>query len=191
MSDRSSSLLRSAFYEAFFVVLGVILALAANEWRQNQIQQARADGALEAVRAELRLDLELLRTSLGYHEEKMGALWGMLQSGAEPEGAGFFDRGFVSPAQVQLTAWQTAKTTGLVESFALDDVLKLSELYGKLERYEAQALSIGQTIYAVMLDEGIDGMTARWRNLMAIQGTFVYREKELTGALEGYLSADD
>lgn len=190
MTARDSSLLRSAFYEAFFVVLGVILALAANEWRQNQIQQERADGALTAVRAELRLDLELLQGSLGYHEEKMGALWGMLQRGEGPQDAGFFDRGFVSPAQVQLTAWETAKTTGLVESFALDDVLKLSELYDKLARYEAQALSIGQTIYAVMLDEGIDGMTARWRNLMAIQGTFVYREKELTGALEAYLGGD-
>lgn len=191
MSHRDASLLRSAFYEAFFVVLGVVLALAANEWRQNQIQQSRADDALDAVHAELQLDLEMLQSSRAYHEEKMGALWAMAKNDESPQDAGFFDRGFIHPAEVQLTAWETARTTGLVEEFGLDDVLRLSELYAKMARYEAQALAIGQIIYAVMLDEGIEGMTGRWRNLMAIQGTFAYREKDLTTALEDYLSGED
>lgn len=36
----------SALFEAFFVVLGVALALAANEWRQVRANQAHAVGAL-------------------------------------------------------------------------------------------------------------------------------------------------
>ncbi len=38
--------IRSAFFEALFVVFGVVLALAANEWRQNVKAEELADAAL-------------------------------------------------------------------------------------------------------------------------------------------------
>ena len=43
MKENLRSTLRSAFFEALFVVFGVILALAANEWRESVKAQKLAD----------------------------------------------------------------------------------------------------------------------------------------------------
>ena len=44
--NRFRHLIGPALFEAAFVVLGVVLALAANEWRQNRAEAAEANTAL-------------------------------------------------------------------------------------------------------------------------------------------------
>ena len=49
MSGSLAAPLRSAFFEAVFVVFGVALALAANEWRENVKARETAAGALHDI----------------------------------------------------------------------------------------------------------------------------------------------
>src|SRR5687768_9708734 len=58
-----------AMFEAAFVVLGVILALAANEWRETRVHRAEAASARTAIANELRENRRLLDSSRAYHRE--------------------------------------------------------------------------------------------------------------------------
>ena len=57
-------LLTEALFEAFFVVLGVILALSANEWRQNQAAKAKAESALQEIHDELASNMQLVEEAV-------------------------------------------------------------------------------------------------------------------------------
>ena len=47
---RSRRPLGPLLLEVFFIVLGVMVALAANEWRENRALDKRTDAALENIR---------------------------------------------------------------------------------------------------------------------------------------------
>lgn len=179
---------RPILLEAFFVVLGVVLALAANEWRQGQSDRRSAATALESIREELAANRASVLEAAQYHIHLTDTL-NVLRRQA-PAGGGaaapsprVFSKGFVSPAPLLSTAWETAGATDAVRHMAHDDVLVLARIYEQQRRYAAQTDQIGGLIYSEMFARGMDGMVRNYANLSSIVAALWYRE---CGLLLGY-----
>ncbi len=183
MPDNLRLTLRSAFFEAVFVVFGVILALAANEWRQNVNADQRAQEALAGIVAELVTNQTLIADSQQYHEDQVNKLQGMMGEGKVPTMADY-PQGFIKPAWVTDTAWTVAQETGVLAHMDYETVLALSATYESLERYGKQSDMVGQKIYGALFDGGAQSIAQKPRNLMTILYTFIYREEQLKAGLQ-------
>ena len=190
MQEKTRDSLRKAFFEAFFVVFGVILALGANEWRQNAAADRRADEALVTIEAELASNRELVRASMEYHQGQVALLVERMKAG-EPVYPREFPKGFVFPAQIAHTAWEVAKETGAIANMDYETVLELSTVYAAHDRYLIQSETIGGLIYKKMLEGGIEAITDNHKNLMSIIYTFVYKEIALLEVYDGTLGTGD
>jgi hypothetical protein len=182
--------LKGAIIEAFFVVLGVVLAFAVNEWRSARHDAERAQVALESILEELETNRQAAKDSSVYH----GRLIAELRSfeAENPEGVPpirMFDQGFVSPAYPLTTAWDAATATNAITHLAYEDVLLLSRVYADQARYGQQAVMVGEVLYRRLFDEGREGIQNNYRNLMGIIGTFYFREKQLIQVYDNALRA--
>lgn len=178
--------MRSAFLEAVFVVFGVVLALAANEWRQNVKAEAMADSALESIIAELQANQALVQESHDYHTQQAQMLQTKLRSGEMPT-MNDFPKGFINPAWVTDTAWEVAKATGVLAEMDYQDLLDLSAAYDRLEHYTKQSDISGHHLYGIIFHEGSPSILNKPSNLMTIIYTFIYREKQVLENLENTL----
>jgi hypothetical protein len=155
---------RPILLEAFFVVLGVVLALAANEWRQAFADRRSAATALESIREELDANRQSVLGSVKYHLQLSDTLRVMLRQAATrgdsaaPANIRVFTQGFVHPAQLLSTAWETAAATEAVRHMAHDDVLVLARIYDQQRRYETQSEQIGALIYGEIFARGTNGV---------------------------------
>jgi hypothetical protein len=176
---------RPILLEAFFVVLGVVVALAANEWRQGQADRRSAATALESIREELETNRQSVLRSLQYHLRLSDTL-GMIrrQAAASGDSASLpsvrvFSEGFVHPASLLSTAWEAAAATDAVRHMAHDDVLVLAGMYEQQRRYATQSEQIGALIYGEIFARGMGGMIRNYANLSSIIAAFWFRECEL------------
>ncbi len=175
---------RPLLLEAFFVVLGVVLALAANEWREYRNHQRHAAQALSSIREELSVNRRAVESALRYHLHLSDTLRFFLppREGAPPArvpDSRLFSRGFVDPATILSTAWEVANATDAVSYMEYDDLLLLSRTYADQRSYENQALQVGQLIYTRLFNEGHRGVYGNLANLQSILSTFWYRECQL------------
>lgn len=178
MTSKTKDAVRSALFEAGFVVLGVVLALAANEWRQARADESQSRQAVVSILEELKSNREAMAASMDYHHGLMEMLMAEHEEGWVPE-ARQFPRGFVFPAGVSRTAWETASETGALSKTDFEVVVELSKIYAQQERYEFQARSVGEIIYAEMFRGGTAAIAENYRNFITIIGTFAYREKQM------------
>jgi hypothetical protein len=184
---------RPILLEAFFVVLGVVLALAANEWRQGVADRRSASTALASVREELQSNRALVLGAVQYHLRMTDTLAAIRRQAARGDGAAspspdarIFSQGFVRPATLLSTAWETATTTDVVRHMAHDDVLALARIYEQQRRYAAQTDRIGGLIYGEIFARGTEGVLRNYANLGSIIAALAFRECEL---LDGYETA--
>jgi hypothetical protein len=187
MKESISTTLRSAFFEALFVVFGVVLALAANEWRGNVKARDVAAGALQDIVSELQTNLDLLRESRTYHKERVGIIQRKLGTGETVIGDDF-PRGFIKPAWVTHTAWEVARSTGVIADMDYATALDISLVYDELEHYTRQTDLVGGLIYGAIFDEGINGVAGKPRNLMTIIYTFIFRENQAIAKVEAAMA---
>lgn len=178
MKEATRQSLRAALFEAAFVVLGVVLALAANEWREQRASAARADHALAGILEELEENRRSVASSLAYHQGILEAI-DAAAAASETPGIGTFSRGFVSAANVYRTAWESASATGAFETMDFETVLSLSRAYAQQERYEHQAQGIAPLIYEDLYRGGTGAILANYSNLASLVRTLAYREREL------------
>ncbi len=54
--------------EVFFIVLGVMVALAGNEWRENRALAKRTNAALENIRLEILRNQQTVQLRQPYHQ---------------------------------------------------------------------------------------------------------------------------
>jgi hypothetical protein len=178
VKEKTREALRDALFEAAFVVFGVVLALAANEWAEDRTNRRRAESALASIKEELATNRAAVKESLDYHS---GLLETIRSRGEDspPLGVRDFSRGFLSPARVYRTAWDSAGATGAFTHLRFAKVLLLSKAYEQQEGYERQAQSIAPIIYEELYRGGTGAILANQRNLANLIGTFAYREREL------------
>ena len=99
MREKTRDDIRQAIFEAFFVVLAVVLALAANEWRQGRADREQARGALASIVEELEANRQAVSESLQYHQSRLELIVRMQQSSQAPDGRDF-PRGFAGYPQI-------------------------------------------------------------------------------------------
>ena len=181
MSQKPSLNLPAILLQAFFVVLGVVLALGANQWRENQNQQKHAVHALETIKDEIRENQQLIQEKLNYHTYLIDTLSVYLRGNAAQSKPTYrmFHGGFISSTQPLSTAWEAAGATDALNSMDFQQVLLLSKMYKLQDRYTFQTTSISGNIYETMLKEGSRTLIERSENLLSILYMFTYREREL------------
>jgi type II secretory pathway pseudopilin PulG len=141
--------------EVLSIVLGVLLALAVNEWRSQRSQQAEAKAALVNIQNELQANLTALRL---LHENNSVTVKLM----QDPEKAGTEeDRKFIPGMQLQETSWQTLLSTGVSNYVEYETVLKLSQSYSMQGVYKQTGRLLAQAAmnsagYAAVIDKEID-----------------------------------
>jgi hypothetical protein len=172
--------------EAFFVVLGVVLALAANEWREHLNQKQHAATALASIRNELASNRQAVVSALTYHLHLVDTLATFVGRSPQAQSSAsaypdnrLFSRGYIAPATLLNTAWEAANATDALAHMDYDAVLLLSRIYEEQRTYEYQARQGGQLIYEKLFSEGHEGVRRNFANLSMTISSFWYRECEL------------
>lgn len=141
--------------------------------------------ALVSIREEIGANRKAVRESLDYHLQLTEALRAFAQQarqegrGAAQYPSGIFSQGFVKPAQVLSTAWETANATDVTSHMKYADVLALARVYNRQEHYEGQSDQVRELIYTRLFEEGFRGMVRSYGNLNSLISTMWYRECEL------------
>lgn len=179
--------------EAFFVVLGVLLALAANNWRDDYNKQQRAELALSSIIEEINANRTAVDEAILYHTALMDTLYKhMGRYGVTSEnrpGMDVFAGGFVNPAEPLSRAWETANATGVIENMPYEQVLLISSVYKHQDQYEVLSTTFGQEIYKRMFNDGVDGIRDNFQNLAQIIGSFAFTECNLAQEYINVLSS--
>ena len=92
--------------EVFSIVLGVLLALGVNEFREQRMHHKEAESAMHNIKLEIQSNQEFL-TSL--HENNAALLEAISDEENSEEGEG----NFIPGLQVDATAWKTLLSTGV------------------------------------------------------------------------------
>jgi len=131
MSDARDGLRRrlpDLLIEALFIFLAVVLALAAEEWREGRDRRDLADRALRSVAEEMRSNLEELERTGPVNEDRADSARVMLErlgSGRDLEDA---DIG-LEVSLLSTAAWQSAQMSQAVQYLDLETMRELSEVY--------------------------------------------------------------
>lgn len=171
--------------EAFLVVLGVVLALAANEIREYYNHKEHGEVALSSIKRELEENRLEVVEALDYHIHLSDTLRTIQYSKESPglnhgyPDARLFSKGFISPATVLNTAWETANATDALRVMEYDKVLLLSRIYEAQREYAYQSQQSGALIYAKLFNEGYLGMLENYQNLSTLISSFSYQECRL------------
>jgi hypothetical protein len=176
--------------ELSLIVIGILLALSVDEWRQSRARMAAGEEALQSVRAELEANRALAVESRDYH---MGRAARIRESfgGVETLGREDFPRGFILPARFQSAAWDTAREAG--ELTAVDRGLRqeIAVAYKWQERYEAQAQAVSELIYQELYESGGRDGVSNPGGLMMLIASFAFREAQIIERFDEALQVID
>lgn len=172
--------------EAGFVVLGVFLALVANEWRADANARERAALARAGIVEEIRANREAVEEVQDYHAALIDTLGTFSPDGPPPPRV--YHRGFANAATTLSTAWDAANATDAVAHMDFEDVLAFSELYARQQRYERMTEEIGAVIFGEIFERGSAGVAANFRTLADINASLLYVERGLVAAYDSVLA---
>jgi len=127
--------------EAGMIFLAVVLALAAEEWREKQDRQDLADRALHSVVEEIRSNLAELERTAPRNVERLEAAREVLKELEVGGESGDADIG-LEVSLLSTAAWQSAQMSQAVHYFDLDAMRQLSEVYEIQEMYDRMQTGI-------------------------------------------------
>ena len=143
--------IQTLLIEVFSIVLGVLLALAMNEWREQRSHQSQAESALQNISNELRSNLELLTL---LHENNTVTLSAMsAEQDAEPDE----DRNFIPGLQLRETSWETLLSTGVSNYVKYETMLMLSETYSMQSIYKQTGMQLTEAAMNVAAYATVSG----------------------------------
>ncbi|MEP0546480.1 MAG: hypothetical protein ABJF88_06080 [Rhodothermales bacterium] len=143
---------RQLAFEVFVVVLGVTLALGANELRQHFVDQREERVALRGIAGEMAYNCERLTQAQTYHQRVLAELDSVRVANASAvQGDGMIAmrqmptwRGY-NPAFVTTAAYETAQAKGALALFPYEQALGIGRYYTLVEMYQGlvrQALGV-------------------------------------------------
>jgi len=131
MSDARDGLRRrlpDLLIEALFIFLAVVLALAAEEWREGRDRRELADRALRSVAEEMRSNLEELERTGPVNEDRADSARVMLERLGSSRDLEDADIG-LEVSLLSTAAWQSAQMSQAVQYLDLETMRELSEVY--------------------------------------------------------------
>jgi hypothetical protein len=141
--------------EVFSIVLGVLLALAVNEWSEQRAHQTQAESALQNISNELNSNLEFLTL---LHENNSAVIRAMSEEqDVKPDE----ERNLIPGLQVRETAWETLLSTGVSNYVEYETILMLSEAYSLQGIYKQTGMQLTEAAmnvaaYATVLGTEVD-----------------------------------
>lgn len=128
------SSLGTLLLEVFLIVIGVMVALGANEWRENRAIAQRTDTALENIRQEILRNQTALAKRLTYHEALRDSMQAYLPD-LENISLQDIDRNRLGMTRgfhfllIYDAAWQTALTSQILPYVEYETLTTLSTIY--------------------------------------------------------------
>lgn len=189
MTKRVPAWMPRVLFESALIVFSVLLALALNEWRESRAETERVEQALRAIRGELRENRRLVAEARDYHSRLAESFDASARRGAEAPDLSVMERGLVHPARVLSTAWESAQSTGTTSAIPYETVLRLSSVYVRQAEYEALSRTVGESVYDLLLQDGLDVLIRAYPRFVVIQREFVGREETLLQEYDEALEA--
>ena len=135
----STSLMRrklpELLLEAAMIFFAVMLALAAEEWRENKDRLELADRAVRSVVEEIRSNLEELETTGVRNAERLEAASVALEELKAGRDQGEADVG-LEVSLLSAAAWESAQMSQAVQYLDFDVMRDLSEVYEIQDLYD-------------------------------------------------------
>ena len=180
--------MKSAVFQAFLTVLGVVLAFGANEWREWTARNERAAQALAGIYREMETNRDAVAEARRYNGEKLALVAERRKAGA-PLAVGDFPRGFVRYAELSDAAFISAEQTGVFAEMPYETVLEISRVYAQQQRYRKQAEIGAGIIYEALFEDGYGAIVAGDARVETLIGSAWYLEGELEKTLASTLAA--
>ncbi len=141
--------------EVFSIVLGVLLALAFNEWAEDREHQRLAKSALLNISKEISSNFETLTLIHANNVQTVNAITAQSESDADES------RSIIPGIQLQETAWEAFLATGMSGYVNYDTILSLSKMYAIQRVYKQTAMHMSEsamnaTAYATALGTTVD-----------------------------------
>jgi hypothetical protein len=131
-SNNKIQMLRPVLTEVLSIVIGVLLALAVNEWNEDRIQTARADEAIQNILHEIESNIKLMEIVNTNNKTVVELLKN--ENAEVPDGSG--NQQFLPGLQIQDTAWKTLQSTGVSQVIEYSTLYTLSNVYSLQEIYK-------------------------------------------------------
>ena len=119
---------RVLLLEFLSVVIGVLIALAVDEWNEDRQNQNKADLALDNIRLELKDNLDILEYLHPNNLAVMSVVFDSVQADTQ--------QNFLPGIQLQETAWQTLMSTGVAAYIPYEELFQVSQIYTIQEIYK-------------------------------------------------------
>ncbi|MCO4798550.1 MAG: hypothetical protein KC484_05025 [Colwelliaceae bacterium] len=135
---------RSAATEILSIVIGVLLALAVNEWNENRVQTDRANEAIKNINQEIESNIALLKI---VHANNTKVLK-LIDDSVIGEGEELTEKqqNFIPGLQIQDTAWKTLLSTGVSEYISFSELYKISAIYSVQDIYKKLGFQLVETM---------------------------------------------
>jgi hypothetical protein len=173
------------------LLVGAVLALGADQWRESRAEERRMTLAVASIRAELSENLARVESARAHHLLMADTLSQYQKRRELPPEAVYFG-GVFRPALLLSTAWQTARETGALSQLPYALVLRLAPVYESQDKYRSMGEAIGQ---GTMLEAQRRGALAVFRdgfaNFILVEQDFSNREAVLARSYREALTALD
>ena len=121
--------------ESFFIVVALLLALALDQWRDEQKGLELAKNAKTAIYAELTDNKKKLEDKRIAHEKILETINLYIQQAeAKPSNANELEFEYTM-VLISNSAWNSAKMTQVVQSFSFKEITNFSQMYQMQDLY--------------------------------------------------------
>ncbi len=140
MRTRLRERLPEILIEAGSVVFALLLALAANEWRDARQRHQLGEDARRSILAEVRGNRQELDKTLAENHAELADLAARLAR--PPRDSAGSMRWSMSLAQLSSAAWRTAQATQAASDIPFDALLPISRVYETQDIYTRAQLNL-------------------------------------------------
>jgi hypothetical protein len=170
---------RGPLRDILLVLLGGMVALVGDTWRDSRQRDKRVAGALASIRAELVANAEHVGSARARHLRVVDTLRYYTARHTVPDSTVYLG-GVFNPGNVTSTAWQSARETGVLADMDYRIVLAVAPAYETQERYRALGEAVNQSIIIDMRREGLTTVFRdRFAQFIPLASDFANRERTL------------
>jgi hypothetical protein len=181
----------AALRDVALVVLGALLALGADQWREGRERARRAELALEAIRTELETNLRMVEEARAHHTRVRDTLRAYVDRRELPPPRVYLG-GIFNPAPVTSTAWDAAREAGALAELPYAVVLHVAPVYETQARYRASADGVAREILTDIMRLGFEPtLRDRAPQFAGLSEDFSNRERVLAKRYREGLAALD
>jgi len=140
--NNKMQMIRPALTEILSIVIGVLLALAVNEWNENRVQTEKADEAIRNIIHEIDSNIKLMVIV----NKNNKTIIELLNNESVAPTKEKNNQQFLPGLQIQDTAWKTLQSTGVSQHIKYSKLYMLSNVYSLQEIYKKLGYNLIQNV---------------------------------------------